>query len=194
MTREPMAAKPLITMQNTLVALGPDHADLQPTVQRWLNDFTLRRTQGGVPHAWTAEQIAALHAQTPQAFFIIYRVTDWHPLGFTLWQDLDWRTGTAEYVLGIGDAACRGQGFGTATTSLMLDYAFTTLGLHAVFLTVYEPNVAGIRAYTRAGFRECGRRRQNYLLGGRRWDTIFMECLASDYRCLTTSSTAAKKG
>jgi RimJ/RimL family protein N-acetyltransferase len=74
----------------------------------------------------------------------------------------------------------------------MLDYAFTTLGLHAVFLTVYEPNVAGIRAYNRAGFRECGRRRQNYLLGGRRWDTIFMECLASDYHRMAMTKSVAR--
>ncbi|MDQ3699387.1 MAG: GNAT family N-acetyltransferase, partial [Chloroflexota bacterium] len=37
------------------------------------------------------------------------------------------------------------------------------------------------RAYSKAGFREFGRRRQSKLMGGRLWDTIYMECLASEF-------------
>lgn len=57
-------------------------------------------------------------------------------------------------------ADARGKGFGTETTSLMLDYAFTVLGLHSVGLAVAEFNAAGIRAYQKAEFQECGRWRE----------------------------------
>ena len=45
----------------------------------------------------------------------------------------------------------------------------------------YEFNLAGLRAYERAGFRTVGRRRQSYWMGGRFWDTVHMDCLASEF-------------
>lgn len=113
--------------------------------------------------------------------FVIYRRADWRPIGFTAWQNLDHRQRTAEFVIGIGEADCRGQGYGTEATRLMLDYAFTALGLHSVMLTVYAPNIAGLRAYPKAGFKVCGRRRESYLMGSKLWDTVYMDCLASEF-------------
>jgi diamine N-acetyltransferase len=55
------------------------------------------------------------------------------------------------------------------------------LGLHSVMLTLAEYNEVGRRAYTRAGFREIGRRRQAWRLGERLWDEIYMDCLASEF-------------
>jgi RimJ/RimL family protein N-acetyltransferase len=63
----------------------------------------------------------------------------------------------------------------------MLDYAFTALGLHNVCLEVDEFNLAGRKAYERAGFKEFGRRREVTLLSGRRWDLISMDCLAHEF-------------
>ena len=63
----------------------------------------------------------------------------------------------------------------------MLDYAFTALGLHSVLLTVYAFNRAGIRAYEKAGFRECGRQREAHRRGGQRWDVVSMDCLAREF-------------
>jgi RimJ/RimL family protein N-acetyltransferase len=60
----------------------------------------------------------------------------------------------AEYGIVIGEPDCQGRGYGTETTSLMLDYAFTVLGLHNVMLTVMAYNLAGIRTYEKAGFRQ----------------------------------------
>lgn len=47
----------------------------------------------------------------------------------------------------IGEPMARGIGLGTETTTLMIDYAFTALGLRNVMLTVSEPNTGGRRAY-----------------------------------------------
>jgi RimJ/RimL family protein N-acetyltransferase len=48
-------------------------------------------------------------------------------------------------------------------------------------LTVYEFNLAAQRAYQKAGFREIGRRRGAKLMGGRYWDEIYMDCIASEF-------------
>jgi diamine N-acetyltransferase len=61
------------------------------------------------------------------------------------------------------------------------EWAFTALGLHNVMLTVAEFNLAGRRTYEKVGFREIGRRREDRRMGGRRWDTIYMDCLASEF-------------
>src|SRR5205807_9599132 len=88
---------------------------------------------------------------------------------------------TAEYGILIGEADARGKGYGTQVTTLMLDYAFVALGLHSVMLRVYAYNLAGKRAYEKAGFREFGRRRESKLMGGRLWAQIYMEALATEF-------------
>jgi len=51
------------------------------------------------------------------------------------------------YGIEIGESDARSRGVGTETTRLMLDFAFTALGLHNVMLTISELNPGGPRAY-----------------------------------------------
>ncbi len=177
--------RPIINIVGDLVALGPGGRDLLPRYTRWDNDFFMQRTLGNTPTPWTLEQLAAADNAGDDSgrhvAFTIYRRADWRPIGFTGWRDIDGRNRTATFVIGIGEADCRGRGYDTETTRLMLDYTFTGLGLHSVMLTVYEYNLGGLRAYTKAGFREFGRRRQAQWMGGRLWDIIYMDCLASEF-------------
>jgi RimJ/RimL family protein N-acetyltransferase len=76
--------------------------------------------------------------------FTIYERNTLRPIGNTGFHGVDYRTRTATFGI-IGEPECRGKGYGTETTRLMLDYAFTTLGLHNVMLIVFEFNVAGTR-------------------------------------------------
>jgi len=103
------------------------------------------------------------------------------PIGITNLHRIDLRNRTAAFGMLIGATTDRGKGYGTEATHLMLDYAFTALGLHNVMLTVLEFNRAGRRVYEKAGFRECGRRREAHMMGGKLWDVIAMECLASEF-------------
>ncbi|MEK4628478.1 GNAT family protein [Solibacillus sp. FSL R7-0682] len=48
-------------------------------------------------------------------------------------------------------------------------------------MKVFEFNENAIRAYKKAGFVECGRRRQSHFFGGRLWDVIYMEALATEF-------------
>jgi hypothetical protein len=75
-----------------------------------------------------------------------------------------------------------GKGYGTEVTRLMLDYGFTALGLHNIMLTAFSFNERGLRAYTRAGFREIGRRREAFRLGGQAYDVVYMDCLAAEFK------------
>jgi RimJ/RimL family protein N-acetyltransferase len=94
---------------------------------------------------------------------------------------LDFRDRTGEYNLVIGEKAARGKGYGTEITRLVLDYAFTVLGLHNVWLRVFAYNPAAIRVYEKAGFVPIGRRHQCKWMGGTLWDMLLMECLATAF-------------
>lgn len=168
-----------------LVTLGPLRRDLIPTYQRWMNDFTVVRNLGGVPLPMTLEREtawfegAAVSSDTHS--FTIYQRSSGQPIGNTSLMGIDWRNSTAEFGILIGEASGRGKGYGTETARLMLDYGFTALGLHSLFLCVHAFNLAGYHAYRKAGYKECGRRREVLPFGGQRWDTIYMDCLASEF-------------
>jgi diamine N-acetyltransferase len=174
---------PVINITGNLVALGPIRQDLVPTYLRWLNDFSMLRTLGQPPRPMTLEQEQAWYDDAAKSSgmysFTIYEVATWTPIGNTSLMDVDWRNRTAEFGILIGEADARGKGYGTEVTSLMLDFAFTALGLHSLFLRVHEYNLAGQRAYQKAGFKEFGRRREVQRMGDRRWDIIYMDALAA---------------
>ena len=176
--------EPIVNIVGERVALGPIRRDLVDVFQRWSNDFTVRRTFG-IPEPTTLEQQAKSYdravADNDAAFFTLYECNGWRPIGFTYLEGIIWRDRTAEFGILIGEADARGKGYGTEATSLTLDYAFVALGLHSVILRVYAYNLAGKRAYEKAGFRAFGTRRESKLMGGRLWDQIYMEALASEF-------------
>jgi diamine N-acetyltransferase len=175
---------PVVNVIGEKVALGPLRRDLVPLYQRWMNDFTTLRTLFIPPKPLTLEQEYQWydHAVTDgDVHFTIYECAAWRPIGNALWRDVDHRNRTAEMAIFLGDPEDRGKGYGTEATRLMLDYAFTALGLHNCMLTTYAFNLAGYHAYKKAGFREIGRRTESHWFAGKLWDEIYMECLATEF-------------
>ena len=175
----------IVNIVGERVALGPLTSAHVPYLVRWDNDWATTRTttippQPISPDAYAAgfPQALTIQDRTP---FIIYDRATLQPIGYTDLHRIDHRNRTAEYAIGIGEAEYRGKGYGTEVTRLMLDYAFTAQGLASVMLSVVAVNEQGIRAYTKAGFREIGRRRQAWMLAGQLWDIVYMDCLASEF-------------
>jgi RimJ/RimL family protein N-acetyltransferase len=179
-------AEPILNIAGQKVALGPLRRDLLPLYVRWNNDFTAISMAGMKVQPMTREAGEAWYERHCQndvhVVFTVYQRVTLRPIGITMLRNVDPCQRTASYAIGIGERTDRGQGFGTEATLLTLDYGFTALGLHNVMLTVYSLNEAGIRAYTRAGFREFGRRREAARLGGRTCDVIYMDCLAIEFQ------------
>lgn len=176
----------VINITGDTVALGPHRRDLLPLYQKWVNDFEVVRTLalGFRPMTLEAEEAWYTRAGADQrdAAFTIYERETLRPIGNTALHNVDHHHRTAEFGILIGEKDYWGKGYGTETTRLMLDYGFTALGLHNIALTVYSFNERGIRAYTRAGFREIGRRREARRMGGRAYDIVLMDCLASEFQ------------
>ena len=178
------AERPPLNVEGELVALGPLQRDLIPTYHRWHNDVATARTYVlRQPTTLKQEEAryAALTADSRNALFTIYERAAWRPVGVAHLKGIDHRQRRAVFGVLIGEPDARGRGYGTEVARLVLDYAFTALGLHSVVLTCHEYNLAGRRAYEKAGFRECGRRRQSHWMGGRWWDEVYMDCLAPEF-------------
>jgi RimJ/RimL family protein N-acetyltransferase len=177
---------PILNITGRKVALGPLSKDMIPLFLRWINDFGSQMRVGfPLPGPMTLEAeeqwYEAVSTGSERTTFVIRERDSGLPVGSTALHGIDLLNRAATFGIMIGNPDARGKGYGTEATSLMLDYAFTILGLHSVSLWVYEFNVAGQKAYARAGFRECGRLRERRWFAGRWWDQIQMDCLSTEF-------------
>jgi RimJ/RimL family protein N-acetyltransferase len=131
-----------------------------PLYGRWINDFGTMRMLGLPPIPVTVEKERDWYEGRARAendlMFTIYERETLRPIGNTGLHGLDHRNRSASFGIIIGEPECRGKGYGTETASLMLDYAFTALGLHNVMLTVFRstPQASG-RTRRRASGRSA---------------------------------------
>ncbi len=174
---------PVVNVVGERVALGPLRRDLLPDYHRWVNDFATASRVGMPPEPWTLERETAWYDQAAAdaTVFTIYVRAGWRAIGTCALTQVDHRHGTAGIVVHIGEPRDHGRGYGTEAVRLLLDYAFTALGLHNVLLQVDEANPAARRAYEKAGFKEIGRRRQAVRGARGRTDEIYMDCLAAEF-------------
>lgn len=177
---------PVLVIRGDKIALGPLGRDLLPLYQSWMNNPRVVATLGQPVQPVTAEAEVqwfdkASTDQEHQISFTIYELSTLRPIGNTSLFQIDFRHRCAEYGIVIGEVDCWDRGFGTETTRIMLDYGFNALNLQNILLRVYDYNPRGVRAYTRAGFKKIGVRRQAHWLAGRAHDVILMDCIASEF-------------
>jgi len=169
------------------VALGPLRPDLAATYARWMNQLEVRRglDQLGVAtqqsqEKWVEENIEKSAKRAPEVVeFTVYDHADSTPVGTAGLLDIGHANGTAELGIVIGER--RGQGLGTEATRLMLDYAFHVLHLRNVVLETLDWNVAGLKAYERAGFRRVGVRRGAVVSRGQPTDLVIMDAVPEEF-------------
>ena len=81
-----------------------------------------------------------------------------------------------------------GHGIGTEATELTVNYAFERLNAHRVWLGVNAENIGAIKCYSKVGFKEEGRLREELYCFGHYVDAIRMGVLESEW----TSASPAK--
>jgi RimJ/RimL family protein N-acetyltransferase len=169
-----------------LVALGPFvRADLS-LYHRWINDFEVTRYYLDTPRPQTLEERAVWYERmsvgdAQNIDFLIYELATMRPIGRVGLEDISYQHRRASIGILIGEKDCWGKGYGTEATRLTLDYGFRQLGLHNIMLSVSSAHAAALRAYTRAGFHVIGARRECRREGDSALDSIFMDCLATEF-------------
>jgi diamine N-acetyltransferase len=180
------AAAPVIWVRGKRAALGPLRPDLVPRYWEWENepgavlgygrqvpDSIENRTEG-----YGHQVRSALN----QLRFTVYDTgngPEFEPAGLATLL-IDHQVRTAEFLILLA-AQARGRGLAAEATLLTLDYGFRITALRMIWLKVLEPNTAGIRAYTAAGFKPAGRLRQSGYWLGQPCDELIMDALPDDY-------------
>jgi diamine N-acetyltransferase len=169
------------------VALGPLRRDLAAVYARWMNEIDVRRgldylgvaTQA-TQEKWVDDNLERSAEHEPKVVeFTVYDRSDSAPVGTVGLLGISHAHGCAELGILIGER--RGQGLGTEAARLALDFAFGVLQLRNVMLETLEWNVAGLKAYERAGFRRIGVRRGARISRRAPTDVVLMDAVPQDF-------------
>ena len=95
-------------------------------------------------------------------------------------ENIDYKNGTAELGIFIGEEENLGKGYGSEAIKLLTNYAFQELRLHSIYLRVYDINTRAQRAYEKCGFVECGRLHEALYRNGKYHDIVYMELINRD--------------
>ena len=166
---------------------GIEREDL-PRYVEWLND----------PEVLHGLMLASpLSMAQEQGWFdnMLSRPVEEHPLGIEVFtpggwilignlslMNIDWKSRHAEVGIFIGDKRYWNQGYGRDAMVLMLRHAFRNLGLHRVYLRVYETNPRAVHSYEKAGFVHEGRQRQAQFKDGKFIDVLMMSAIVPDWQ------------
>lgn len=102
-------------------------------------------------------------------------------IGYCGFYKIDFRVGSAEYAIVIGNKAFWGRGIGRQCTEFALNYAFESLNLNRIYLTALAINKRAIGLYSSIGFKEEGRLREAQYKNGQYIDIIAMSVLKREY-------------
>lgn len=178
-------ALPVVFLEGPRIYLRPIELSDTQTCQRWFNDPQTRQLLLNVrPLNEAAERkFIEEHASGRNdsvALAIVCRRDD-RFIGTVGLIGINWVDRRATFGISIGEKAYRGRGFGTEATRLILKHAFETLNLHRIELDVYDFNLAGIRAYEKAGFTREGVLREHHFGHGRYCDIYRYGILSREY-------------
>lgn len=179
-----------------VVTLHPADARHAPALGALLRDADVQVLTGSVHSTAQAAAIARGEAHagpTPERLAEIYAgwaadedravwtvEADGAVLGEILLLDLDAGNRACGLRLWLAGAG-RDRGVGTRALTLVLEHAFTTVGLHRVSLEVYDHNPRARHVYARLGFVHEGTLRQALLLDGEWIDCHVMGLLAHEW-------------
>lgn len=173
MGMEPM--KKDLVIRGEQVYLRPITADDTEMAVRWRNrpvvveNFIYRKPVTRADHEnWLANKV--LKGLVHQ--FIVCRNEDDMPLGSIYLQNFEEENRKAEWGIYLGEEQAYGRGIGTEAAKLVLDYAFTALGMHKVVSRVLARNRASVRMNEKAGYVQEAYLRDELFLDGRYEDLI----------------------
>lgn len=140
--------------RTTLRALTPN--DL-PVLEAWDTDPEIEELMGrkfapAMPvDAWFRRVL-----RDPRCKAMAIETADGRLIGELEFEQINWRRGSAELRICIGEKAYWSQGLGTDALRSALRLAFCHWGLRTVYLRVFAHNLRAIRSYEKCGFRREG--------------------------------------
>lgn len=168
--------------------LSPVRQEDVDTYLEWLNDLEIsinfRNYSQQIPFMIEKEymeKFAKERQLMDYLFGIISKETD-TLIGNCALMNPDFINRTAELGIFVGNKEYWGKGIGTEAIMLLLDFGFNVLNLHNIGITFYDFNTKSKRIYEKCGFKLIGRRREAKLIGNMKFDIVYMDILAEEYK------------
>ncbi len=176
----------VIKIKGEKVSLAPvEHGDAA-LWYRWLNDIEVALPLGDevyntITNDAMTECVESMVKGGDPVFTIVENGTE-RAIGRCLLFNVDRVNRSAMAGIFIGEKDCWNMGYGGEAMELLLDYGFTLLNLNSVMLGAFAYNERAVSCYRRIGFKEIGRRREARIIGGRKYDVVMMDMLASEFQ------------
>ena len=113
-------------------------------------------------------------------FFAVCELGNDRFVGTTWLKDVSYWHSNAELAIFM-DHDHLGAGFGTDAQRALLTFAFNTVGLQRIWLTVYASNARAIRSYEKLGFQREGLMRRSWRGSNGLEDSLLMAILREEW-------------
>lgn len=127
------------------------------------------------------EYVESLLGSGKDCFFAIHENTTGRFIGTQRIGHIDWRAGTGDIGVMIGDRQSWGKGYATDAVRTACYYAFTTLSLRRLTGGTGASNVAMRKCFVGLGFQEEGCLRRHLLMRGNYEDHILFGLLKDEF-------------
>ncbi len=157
-----------------------------PLTLKWHNQPDIIEMYAGNPFPVNEEMERKwyekiLTSNFPVTVFGIELIENNKLIGLTILRDINLINRSAETAIYIGDQNERSKGYSKEALTLTLNFAFNNLGLHRVFLSVREDNIAAIGLYEKMGFIREGILRDSIYKNGKYISNIIMSILEGEF-------------
>ncbi len=164
--------------------LSPINVEDAEKYTKWLNDMEVTINLGvpeGMITLENEKEILSRMAKEKECIFGIIDLKTDTLIGNCGLHRINHIHKKATFGIFIGDKKYWNKGYGTEAINLVLDYGFNLLNLNNIELHVFEYNKRAIKCYEKCGFKIMGKRRQDKIIGGKKYDTIWMDILAEEF-------------
>ncbi|MFX0074813.1 MAG: GNAT family N-acetyltransferase, partial [Candidatus Hermodarchaeota archaeon] len=178
-------AKILISMiKGSRIKFAPldrKHIDL---FLKWFNDPEITQyliMYKPITRDWEEEWFDVLKHKEDSVYFSILLLDSEKVIGNCAIHDINSKNRKCSCGITIGEKEYHSKGYGTEAMKMLVKYAFDTLNMNRIELTVYDFNIRAYKSYQKAGFIEEGRKRQARYHNGKYYDEIIMGILREDW-------------
>jgi RimJ/RimL family protein N-acetyltransferase len=168
----------LVSSDIKLVPMEEHHLD---DLMKYWNTPEMRRFLGGfIPHTREHErewiENMQIEMKRRSSFvFAIEQLPSNKFIGSIALHNIDWLSRSCSLGIAIHNEENWGRGFGTQAIELMVEFAWKSLNLRRIELTVHEFNERAKHVYEKLGFAEFGKAHQKYYIDGEYANTFYME-------------------
>ncbi|WP_245301366.1 GNAT family N-acetyltransferase [Thermoanaerobacterium butyriciformans] len=174
--------------------LSPMNVDDYEKYVEWVNDMEVAAGMLFASQIVTKEREKELVESLSKDYnFAIVDIKGDELIGNIGFPKIDYINRVAEVGLFIGNKEFWGKGYGQEALNLALDFGFSILNMHNIYLRVYSYNKPAISCYKKVGFKEAGRIREAKRIAGERYDEIIMDILEDEYESVYIKKIVSEK-